>query len=139
MEDINSTEEDTASDLGSLEGWIQNMKTKGDLLHHRLDSIERLLDQETFNFSKYILKVSSIEPNEALQQLLKEAGIQTETFTLEEFLKALNRWLVQSDLVDLNDLQIHLTPLLAAAFHKSIELKKIPYPLLLTSLPRMFE
>jgi hypothetical protein len=127
------------SEFQSLEGWIQTMKNSGDLLHHRLDSIERLLEQETFNFSKYVLKVSPIPPNEALNTLLKEMGIETRSFPLEEFLKALNRWLIQNELVDLNDLQIHLTPLLASAFQKSPELKKIPYPLLLISLPRMFE
>ena len=142
MEDqteIADDSENLDSEFQSLESWIQTMKTNGDLLHHRLDSIERLLEQETFNFSKHVLKVSPIEPNEDLKTLLKEAGIQTELFTLEEFLKALNRWLIASDLVDLNDLQIRLTPMLASAFQKSPDLKKIPYPLLLTSLPRMFE
>lgn len=137
--EIDDLSENIDSEFQSLEGWIQTMKNNGDLLHHRLDSIERLLELETFNFSKHIIKVSPDNPNESLKTLLKEAGMQTESFTLEEFLKALNRWLIQNELVDLNDLQIHLTPLLASAFQKSVELKKIPYPILLTSLPRMFE
>ena len=44
----------------------------------------------------------------------------------------------QNNLVDLNDLQIHMNPMLQLAFQKPLNIKKIPYGLLLNSLPQMF-
>lgn len=134
MDNNNQSEDsETNSEFQSLEVWIQTMKTSGDLIHHRIDSIERLLEQETFNFSKLILKAKT----EKVTDFLLQIGIN-HSITLEEFLKALNRWLINSDLVDLNDLQIIVTPQIEATFEKTKGLQKVPYPFLLASLPQLF-
>jgi hypothetical protein len=117
-----------------LENWIQTLKNSGDLLHHRLDSIERLLEHETFNSKKLFLKPKT----ENASQLLIDLGFTETHPTLEELLKKLNKWLINSELVDLNDLQILITPQIEATFEKTRGLQKAPYPLLLASLPQLF-
>lgn len=128
------------SDLKTLTEHIEYLKQASDLLEYRLDTIQRLLDQQTFDLESYILRVAPTSNANKVLELLKELGLgNQESIQMGEFLKALNTWLIQNELVDLNDLQIYLNPMLCAAFQKDSGLKKIPYALLLTSLSHMFE
>jgi hypothetical protein len=127
--------DESKDEFNTLEEWLQTLKNSGDLAYHRLDSIERLLEQETFNSSKLFLKPKT----EKVTAFLLELGFTEENTTLEEFLKALNRWLINSELVDLNDLQILVTPQIEDLFEKTRGLQKAPYPLLLASLPHLFD
>ena len=137
-EETSSVNSSVNSQEASLEELITTMAKQSDFLHHRLDSIQRLLDQETFEFSSRPLKVAPVAKASQVRKLLDEIGVTEEELTMEIFLKALNRWLICQELVDLNDLQIHLSPLVASAFQKAPGLKKVPYCLLLASLPKMF-
>ncbi len=140
---INSTDsqEETSSVNSqqiSLEELIETMAKQSTFLQHRLDTIQRLLDQETFEFSSRPLKVAPVAKASQVRKLLQEINVTEEGLTMEVFLKALNRWLIHQELVDLNDLQIVLTPFVASVFEKPAGLKKVPYCLLLASLPKLF-
>lgn len=143
MDSMESNEQN--GDHESLLQQIEHLKLHGDLLHHRLDSIQRMLDQETFQLQSLKIRVAPMAKAGQVRELLKAIGLVNgdeggdgSEFTMGEFLSALNKWLIKEDLVDFNDLQIYLSPLVAAAFQKPIGLKKIPYALLLTALPKMF-
>jgi hypothetical protein len=131
-------EVDVDEEKDTLLQQIEHLKVNGDLLQHRLDSIERLLDQQTFQLQNVKIRVAPLENANQVRELLKTLELEEDNLVLGDFLKALNRWLIKEDLVDLNDLQIYLSPLVAASFQKPIGLKKIPYALLLTALPKMF-
>ncbi len=137
-DETSSSDESINSQQASLEELITTMAKQSDFLHHRLDSIQRLLDQETFEFSSRPLAISPFARANRVRELLEQLDVKEEGLTMELFLKALNRWLIRQDLVDLNDLQIILTPFVASVFQKPAGLKKIPYCLLLTSLPKLF-
>jgi hypothetical protein len=147
---IEQNAEDTASDLSkdstnsveedlkSLHDHIEDMKKTANLLGHRLDSIQRLLEMEKFELHHLSIKVNPYGKPTSVHKLLNALELKEDGLILGEFLRALNRWLIQEDLVDLNDLEIHLNPLVASAFQKPPGLKKVPYALLLSSLPKMF-
>lgn len=113
------------------------LKHSADLLQHRVDTIEHLLDHEPV-FTEIPLRVAPKRTAQKVRDLLKEMNLEEKSLTLETFLRTLNKYLIHQELVDLNDLQIHLSPIVAAAFHKPIGLKKVPYALLLLALPSMF-
>jgi hypothetical protein len=143
QEDSNSTSSASSNqslnaDLITLEEHIEHMKTTSSFLAHRLDTIQRLLDQNTFELEKLQIKPNPSQKPNQVCKLLEALGVDQSNLVLGDFLRALNRYLIKEDLVDLNDLQIHLNPLLKAAFQKPEGLKKIPYALLLNSLPKMF-
>lgn len=137
-DDTSSSDGSSNSQQATLEELIATMATQSDFLHHRLDSMQRLLDQGTFEFSSRPLILSPFARTNCVRDLLEQLGVKEEGLTMEPFLRALNRWLVHQDLVDLNDLQILLTPFVASVFQTPAGLKKIPYCLLLTSLPNLF-
>jgi hypothetical protein len=135
--DIEDTEA-TLDSLNTLEIQIRSLCESSNFLSHRLDTIQRLLDQETFELETQPIKVYPNHHAPAVKSLLTALNLSDTNLKLGDFLRALNRYLIHNELVDLNDLQILLSPLIASAFQKPPGLKKIPYPLLLTALPRMF-
>lgn len=137
-DDTDVEESDVFETLNTLESQIQSLCETSNFLSHRLDTIQRLLDQETFELETQPIKVFPGQHTSAVRALLEALNLTDSNLKLGDFLRALNRYLIHNDLVDLNDLQIILSPLIASAFQKPPGLKKIPYPLLLTSLPRMF-
>jgi hypothetical protein len=126
------------SPLDTLESQINALANTTHFLHHRLDTIQRLLDQEMFDMESLSIQVAPSSKASQVRELLEALQLKEENLQLGTFLRALNQWLIQEDFVDLNDLQIILSPLVAAAFQKPPGLKKIPYALLLTALPKMF-
>jgi hypothetical protein len=132
-----STEDDV--ELASLSAQIEHLCETAGFLSHRVHTMERALEQETFQLDSHPIKVASTAKSKSVEDLLATLSLQQEDLTLGKFLRALNKYLIHEDLVDLNDLQIKLSPLIAAAFQKPKGLKKVPYALLLMSLPRMFE
>lgn len=132
-----SFEEETEI-LSNLALELQRLKDTANLLCHRVNTLQTLLDQERFELSSYELKVKPTARQERVRELLTAIGVQEEGLLMGDFLTALNKWLVHNECVDLNDLQILMTPLLSAAFYKPVGLKKMPYPLLLLALEKMF-
>lgn len=126
-----------SSPILSLYDQLIQLKSSTDLLQHRVDTIEHLLDHEPI-FTEIPLRVAPKRTAHKVRELLTAMNLQEEGLTLETFLRTLNKYLIHQELVDLNDLQIHLSPIVAAAFHKPIGLKKVPYALLLLALPSMF-
>ncbi len=124
--------------LETLETQIKTLSETAHFLHHRLDTIQNLLDQQSFDMEKVPLRIAPQAKAKQVRELLDALELQEENLQLGTFLRALNKWLIQEELVDLNDLQIILSPLVASAFQKAPGLKKIPYALLLTALPNMF-
>ena len=137
-ESCHSSENSFGCDLKTLEQHIEHMKNTANLLGHRLDTIQQLLDRETFDLEHLTIRINTREKPKQVRELLECLALKEDDLQLGQFLRALNRYLIREDLVDLNDLQIHLTPLLASAFQKAPGLKKIPYALLLMTLPKMF-
>ena len=125
-------------ETSTLEADILHLRDTAHFLRHRLDSVQRLLDQETFELEKHPARVLPNRKGQQVRKLLQVLDLQEEGLTIGNFLRALNKYLVTSDLVDLNDLQIAMTPLLCSAFQKPAESRKLPYSYLLLSLPLMF-
>ena len=125
-------------EMKTLEQHIQELKERSNLLQHRLDTIQRLLDQKTFELDTLPIKVAPTAKEKHVRSFLQVLELEESGLLLGDFLRAMNKWLIQQELVDLNDLQIHLTPFLSCVFQKPAGLKKIPYALLLTALPKMF-
>jgi hypothetical protein len=132
------TLEEETNILSNLTVELQKLKDTSNLLAHRLNTLQSLLDQERFELSSYELKVKPSARAGKVRELLVAIGVQEEGLLMGDFLKALNKWLVSQGHVDLNDLQILMTPLLSSAFYKPAALKKMPYPLLLLALDKMF-
>ena len=97
------------------------------------------LAQETFQLDKLPIQVAGGSPTNSVRKLLAAMECAEDGLTVGIFLRALNTYLVHNNLVDLNDLQIIMTPLLSSAFHKAPGFKTYPYALLLTALPKMFQ
>jgi len=135
--DTNSSMQEPSS-LQTLKDEIEHLKTTTDFLLHRLDSIQNALEQDTFSLSDHTIRIRPTGKPAQVRLLLIAIGLEESSLTVGKFLKALNIYLLKHDLVDLNDLQILLNPLLKAAFHKPLGLKKVPYGLLLNTLPTMF-
>ena len=132
------TEEGETEILSNLAIELQKLKDTSNLLSHRLNTLQTLLDQERFELSSYELKVRPSARAGKVRELLTSIGVQEEGLLMGDFLTALNKWLVSQGHVDLNDLQILMSPLLSSAFYKPAALKKMPYPLLLLALDKMF-
>ncbi len=135
--DSDTSTTSASTPLLALYDQLTQLKDSADLLQHRVDTIEHLLDQEPI-FTEIPLRVAPKRTAQKVRDLLKAMNLEEESLTLEIFLRTLNKYLIHQELVDLNDLQIHLSPIVAAAFHKPIGLKKVPYALLLLALPNMF-
>lgn len=133
-----SDKETVQTDIKTLQDHIEDMKKNANLLSYRLDSIQRMLDRQIFELQNLAIKVNPYGKPTQVHKLLATLDLKEDGLILGDFLKALNRWLIKEELVDVNDLEIHLSPLVAAAFQKAPGLKKIPYALLLNSLPKMF-
>ncbi len=126
------------TELRRIREIIEDINSSSIYLYHRLDTIQALIKKDEFEFSNIPLEVAPRAKAKHVRELLEAVGIQEEGLTVGTFLNALNTYLIHKDLVDLNDLQIILSPLLAAAFQKPMGLGKVPYPLLLKSLSKMF-
>lgn len=132
------TLEEEGEILSNLAIELQKLRETTDILSHKLNTLQELLDQERFELSTYELKLRPHGRQVKIRELLAAIGVQEEGLLMGTFLTALNKWLVRDNHVDLNDLQILMTPLLSAAFYKPPGLKKMPYPLLLLALDKMF-
>jgi len=128
--------ESIENDLRTLEQEIQMLKQTADLLLHRLDSMERSLEQDTFQLATRVIQLKETPHTPKIKLLLKELFLEESTLTLGLFLKALNQYLIHHALVDLNDLHLYLNPLLQAVFQSKRE--KVPYGFFLKSLPELF-
>jgi hypothetical protein len=117
---------------------LETMRTTVNLLGHKLHTFQTLMEQDKFEYDDKPVTVIQSRRATSVRKLLAAMDLPEEGLTLGVFLRALNRHLIQEGCVDLNDLQILLTPLLCSAFHKAPGLKKVPYPLLLLALPQMF-
>jgi hypothetical protein len=137
MEPIEELELPDMEIFSSLEQQLLAFKDIANLALYRLDTINTLIEQEKFEFSDMKIRPGGRRAN-AVRSLLEELKLEEEGLTMGAFLKTLNTYLIKNGLVDLNDLQIVLNQVVAAAFHKPLALKKVPYALLLRSLPTMF-
>jgi hypothetical protein len=124
--------------LISLQEQIQLLKDQSNLLLHRVDSMQACLKQESFDLAIQTISIKSTNKAAKVKLLLTTLELKEDGLTVGHFLSALNTYLIKHDLVDLNDLQIILNPLLCAAFQKPTGLKKVPYGILLNSLPNLF-
>ena len=135
--DTNSSVQETKP-LETLYSEIEKLKETSNFLLHRLDSIKHELEQNSFPLADHPIQIAPTKYAAHVRLLLTVLNLEEPTLTVGNFLKALNIYLIQNDLVDLNDLQILLNPLLKSAFQKPLGLKKVPYGLLLNTLPQLF-
>ena len=122
--------------IQSLEQEIQALKQTTDLLLHRLDSMQRSLEQESFQLATRVVQLKETHTKEQLKNLVQALGLEESSLTLGSFLKALNQYILRQNLVDLNDLHIYFNPLLQSVFQSNYE--KVPYGFFLKSLPDLF-
>jgi hypothetical protein len=116
---------------------VEMLAQASNLLLHRLDSIERALDRQTFELADLKVRVKDGPNAETVLNLVATLNL-AERFLIGDFLRALNQHIIQHDLVDLNDLEIRTTPYLRQAFYLQPTDLKIPYAKLLLGLPHMF-
>jgi hypothetical protein len=129
-----SSDDSASSQLETIEDIVLNLQKQTDIMYHRLDTIQQLFETDQFDFD-----TKPVQPRtQAAKDLLECIGIPTNDLTLGAFLKALNQWLIHTERVDLNDLQILMSPLLAAAFELPTTLSKVPYPIFLMNLHKCF-
>ncbi len=123
----------------TLEEYILKASDLVDVLSYRLDSMQRALDRQSFSLEHLPIRIrEDVLDEEALLQFLQHLSLAPETLTLGLFLKALNTYLIQSELVDLNDLEIYLSPLVKQAMNMDSTLRKVPYATLLWHIPQVF-
>ena len=130
-------DDDSSNPTKELAAQIEMLAQASNLLLHRLDSIERALDRQTFELADLKVRVKDGPNAETVRNLVATLNL-TERFLIGDFLRALNQHIIQHDLVDLNDLEIRTTPYLRKAFYLQPTDLKIPYAKLLLGLPHMF-
>lgn len=139
MEESEIPEEITTQDsIHDLRTCIETLMNSTNGFLHRLDSIERLMDQNKFDYETMKIKINQNANVEHVQTLVSLLSLDESKLTIGTFLRALNRYLIHNDLVDLNDLEIKITPLLHSAFYMTTAESKVPYMNLLLGLPKMF-
>lgn len=126
-------------DWMSLREHVETLSQTAGLLSYQLDSMQDALDQETFQLATVPIQLARTKSYDHVRAFLQELGLREDNLTVGRFLRALNRYLIQEDCIDLNDLQVRLNPRLCAVFSKPPGLKKVPYALLLKSLPNLFQ
>lgn len=129
-----SSDDSASGSFETIEEIVLNLKQQTETLHHRVDTMQAMFETEQFEYD-----AQPIQPRtQAARDLLECMGVQPTDLTLGAFLRALNQWLIHTERVDLNDLQILMSPLLAAAFELSADLPKLPYPMILINLHKCF-
>ena len=129
-----TSDDSASSQLETIEEIVINLKKQTETMYHRVDTIQHLFETDQFEFD-----TQPIQPRtQAAKDLLECMEVKQTDLTLGDFLKALNQWLIHTDRIDLNDLQILMSPLLAAAFELSPSLQKVPYPTFLMNLHKCF-
>jgi hypothetical protein len=137
-EQMSDTETETIALRTTLEEELTRLRDTAHFLRHRLDTVQTLLDRETFELEKHPARIQSGKRGQAARSLLEALTLQESNLTIGLFLKALNQYLVKQDLVDLNNLTIRPTPLVAKAFCLEHKTELVPYSRLLLSLPALF-
>ena len=125
--------EEPEVELEKITSSLSQILASSTILQYRINNLNAMIDQETFEFSDIVLKNHQ---NEYVEILLRECGLPISNNTIIVFLKAFNKWLVNTAQVDLNDLEIVPNELVQNAF--GISSRKVPYGYLLTCLPLMF-
>ena len=125
--------EELEVDLEKITRSLSTILASSEILQYRINNLNAMIDQDTFEFSNIILNNYQ---NDYIPVLLRECGLLTSNNNIVDFLKAFNKWLVNTRQVDLNDLHIIPNMLVQNAF--GISSKKVPYVYLLTCLPKMF-
>jgi hypothetical protein len=134
LDEIFSSDDSASSQLETIEELVINLKKQTEIMYHRVDTIQQLFTAEQFEYD-----TQPIQPRtQAAKDLLECMNLSPDNLTLGDFLKALNRWLIHTERVNLNDLQILMSPLLAAAFDLPTTLSKVPYPTFLINLHKCF-
>ncbi len=134
LDDSFSSDDSASSQLETMEELVIHLQKQTEFLHHRVDTIQRIFETEQFEYD-----AQPIQPRtQAARDLLDCMGIPHTSLTLGVFLRALNQWLIHTERVDLNDLQILMSPLLAAAFELPLDLPKVSYPMFLMNLHKCF-
>ena len=137
MDDDSGATSTKESPTKELAAQIEMLAQASNLLLHRLDSIERSLDRQTFELADLKVRVKDGPNTDTVRNLVATLNL-AERFLIGDFLRALNQHIIQHDLVDLNDLEIRTTPYLRQAFYLQPTDLKIPYAKLLQGLPHMF-
>ena len=137
-EQMSDTESETTALRTTLEEELIRLRDTAHFLRHRLDTVQTLLDRETFELEKHPARIQSGKRGQAARSLLEALILQETDLTIGTFLKALNQYLVNQGLVDLNDLTIRPNPLVAKAFCLEHKAESVPYSCLLLSLPALF-
>jgi hypothetical protein len=138
MSDTEASDGEVATLRTTLEEELTRLRDTAYFLRHRLDTVQSLLDQETFELDKHPAQIHPGKKGQAARNLLEALSVQETGLTIGTFLKALNQYLVGHDLVDLNDLTIRPNPLVAKAFCLENKTGAVPYCRLLLSLPALF-
>lgn len=132
--DSSVSDDSATSQFETIEELVVNLQKQTETMYHRVDTIQHLFDTDQFEYDS-----QPIQPRtQAAKDLLDCMKVVQTDLTLGDFLKSLNQWLIHTDRIDLNDLQILMSPLLAAAFEIPTHSSKVPYPTFLINLHKCF-
>ena len=131
-------QDDEDLDMSELKTHIEKLLNSTNNMIYRLDSIERMMEQNMFDFDSLKVKIAKGQNEEHVRTLIGLLDLNESNMTIGTFLRALNRYLIREALVDLNDLEIYITPELYSAFYIKDDGQKVPYIFLLLGLSQMF-
>jgi hypothetical protein len=130
------TDIDSSLDISVLFTEINKIANTAEILQSRVDTIRNMIEQEEFSLQDHMIQPFGTNLK-AVCDLLFQINLSKDTFTVGEFLTSLNRWLVRTGQVDLNDLLIVPNEVTRNAFGISVP-TKLAYAQLLFALPQMF-
>ena len=122
----------------TLEEQLLKLSDLVDVVSYRLDSMQRALHHNSFTLEHQPITIRDTESASSTRFLLETLKCPEENLTLGVFLKHLNTYLLHTELVDLNDLEIYLTPVLISGLHIDGTARKVPYASLLWHIPQVF-
>lgn len=127
-----STDSNDSDDLDSIQEEFDSIENELNLIHHTLSKINSKMtnfEKELFDFYKY--------PIEIVHEPLKQLDLiePNKRYTVAEFLKRLNKYLVETGQVDLFTFDVIPDEKTKLAFN--VTENRLPYLELLRNLPKL--
>lgn len=124
----------------SLRETLEDLCKKCHYALQRIDTIRELMERDKFVLKEHRVKViASRQEDKVVQSFLQSMELSESVFTMENFIKQLNRFLICKDYVDLNDLWIRVDTVLATVFKLDRVSGKVPYVVLFKHFAELLE
>lgn len=129
------TEEDDQPLFSSLCKELEGILKSTESAIQTLDLLKQTFEEELFHFSETLIRVK--DTYEPMKRLCMQSGLFLSCFTVDAFLRALNRWLVATKQVNINTMDILPNEITQNAFQIGPE--PIHYLTFISIFPSFFE